>query len=57
MYTLQQIKDRYYAELAKGIVERQPLEQYVKRYAIPCYDCNLNLVGYEALNEYIRTRQ
>lgn len=47
MYTLQQIKDIYYYELATGQTERRGLEQYIKEEFIPCYDDELNFMGYD----------
>ena len=47
MYTLQNIKDTYYAELASGETERRPLEQYIREQFIPCYDDELNFLGYD----------
>jgi len=47
MYTLQQIKDQYYYELATGQTERRGLEQYIREEYIPCYDEDLNFLGYD----------
>lgn len=49
MYTLQDIKDQYYHELATGQTERRGLEQYVREEFIPCYDEDLNFMGYERI--------
>lgn len=47
MYTLQQIKDSYYVELALGDSERRSLEQYIKDEYVQCYDDEMNFLGYE----------
>lgn len=46
MYTLQNIKDRYYLDLALGNTERRPLEQYLREEYVPCYDEQFNFLGY-----------
>lgn len=50
MYTLQDIKDRYYSDLANGDTERRSLEQYIREEYTPCYDEKLNFLGYESLH-------
>lgn len=47
MYTLQNIKDQYYADLANGDIERRSLEEYIREEYIPCYDDELNFMGWD----------
>lgn len=47
MYTLQNIKDEYYYELAHGYTVRISLEDYIKEYYVQCYDEELNFIGYD----------
>lgn len=46
IWTLQNIKDLYYAELALGYVGRG-FEEYLKEHFTQTYDINLNFLGWE----------
>lgn len=46
MYTLENIKDMYYTDLTNGLIELG-FEQYFRENYIPCYDENVNFIGYE----------
>lgn len=45
MYTLQNIKDAYYTDLALGIVDRG-FEEYLRENYERVYDDQLNFIGY-----------
>lgn len=47
MKTLQNIKDKYYHDLAVNDTVRMGLDEYIRTYYIPCYDAQLNFLGYE----------
>jgi len=47
MYTLQDIKNAYYLELANGETDRMSLDDYIRENYIPCYDAELNFEGYD----------
>jgi hypothetical protein len=47
MYTLQNIKDEYYTDLALGLIGRIGLEEYINEYYLRCYDDNLEFLGYD----------
>lgn len=46
MYTLQNIKDMYYTELNYGDINIG-FNEYVRTEFTPCYDSELNFLGYE----------
>ncbi len=47
MYTLQNIKDIYYARLAMNSAETRGFDQYLRETFIQIYDADLNYLGYE----------
>lgn len=47
MYTLQNIKDTYYTELALGYTKVKGLEDYIKDNFVRVYDQDLDFMGYE----------
>lgn len=47
MYTLQNVKDRYYTELAVGCIGVMKLEEYLRVLFNRVYDDELNFIGYE----------
>ncbi len=47
MDTLQNVKDKYYEDLANLNVLRMGLDKYIREYYVPCYDGDLNFLGYE----------
>lgn len=49
MYTLQQVKDTYYAELANLNITRMDLDTYIREYYISVYELgeeSIELIGY-----------
>jgi hypothetical protein len=46
MYTLQNIKDTYYSDLAFGLTERG-FDEYLRENYVPVYSISLDLLGYE----------
>ncbi len=47
MYTLQDIKDMYYSDLANDLIGRMSLDLYIKEYFVQVYDEHLTFKGYE----------
>jgi len=47
MYTLQNIKDAYYCDLANNDTERRSLDAYVREEYTPVYDEKLDFLGWE----------
>lgn len=47
MYTLQDIKDQYYMELAMDDKVRCDLQDYVREHFIPVYDEEFNFIGWD----------
>lgn len=47
MYSLQDVKDQYYRELARNEIDRMDLDAYINEYFVPCYDGSLKFLGYE----------
>jgi len=46
MYTLQEVKDTYYLELAMGLI-KHGLDSYIKANFVRTYDTSLNMIGYD----------
>lgn len=47
MYTLQDVKDMYYAELALEHIDRMSLDEYLMKNFIQTYNNELTFIGYE----------
>lgn len=47
MYTLQNIKDEYYTELALGNIYKKSFDDYLRENYQQIYDNDLNFLGWE----------